>query len=117
MRIDKARYLADMLFLVHNMKGWEINFISLGKVHGSHPFGICDDYAKTIILDRFVVERMYEYEYNDLLIHEFAHAVLFNKYNHNFIFRNKVKELGGRSTQYLHKIDWRKRPIKWMPRI
>jgi predicted SprT family Zn-dependent metalloprotease len=122
MTIERARKVADIVLWVNNLhsRGWHVTFTVLGGdySYGGKCLGVTRWEDKEIYLDSYIVERMRDCEFSDLLIHEVGHAlqkpVLVGGANpHNKEWKSIVKKLGGNTSFYLNAINWHKRKKVW----
>jgi predicted SprT family Zn-dependent metalloprotease len=89
MNIRETRQAVIDLFVEHNLVGW--SFV-LGR--GKNLLGTCCHRKREIKISRYQIQLGTDAEILDTIRHEVAHALIPVKHGHDWVWRQKARELG-----------------------
>ena len=99
-RIESVLTTARDLLWRHGLKDWRFKFD-----HSTRRAGCCNYHDKQISISFDLARHAKREDIRDTLLHEIAHALVGKKHNHDAIWGEKAKEIGG-SGERCHRLQF-----------
>lgn len=86
---EDVKAKVENLIIEHNLIGWNFKFNFKKRQLGS-----CNHYYKFIALSKHWINKLSDEEITDVILHEFAHALVDEYHGHDYVWKSKATELG-----------------------
>lgn len=90
MDLNKAKDAAHALMQKHGLEGWKFEWSNKRVAAGT-----CHGYCKKITLSRIITAHADEIDVINVILHEIAHALAPPGSGHNWVWKQKLIEIGG----------------------
>ncbi len=107
-RLNSILQLAWNLMDRHGLQGWRFQFD-----HSTRRAGCCNYHDQLISISFDLARSGSETDIRDTILHEIAHALVGKKHNHDAVWKDKAREIGG-SGERTHRMEFS--PPRWKVR-
>ena len=95
MVLQEAKTLANQLMCDHGLYDWNFSWHNAKTI-----IGTCYHKRKEIKLSKLFTKQLEESKVRNTILHEIAHALVGGGHGHNYVWKNKAREIGCNANRY-----------------